>query len=51
VDGNFVIVDSWGTPLRYTFPGEHNNHDDGFDLESAGPDEDFDTEEDNIVLE
>ena len=51
VNGQFLIVDSWGTPLRYTFPGDHNTHDDGFDLESAGPDKDFDEDSDNIILE
>ena len=51
VGSDWVIVDAWGTPLRYTFPGNHNNHDDGFDLESAGPDEDFEQEDDNIILE
>ncbi len=53
-DDSWVIVDAWGNPLRYTFPGEHNNHDNGFDLESAGPDEMFDgndAELDNIILE
>lgn len=52
------IVDSWGNPIRYTFPGVYHNEDDGFDLESAGPDELFsgtnddgkDAELDNIIL-
>ena len=53
-NGNWVIVDGWGVQLRYTYDGtsgEHNTYDDGFDLESAGPDNDFDTVEDNIILE
>jgi len=51
VNGQLLIVDSWGTPLRYTFPGTHNTHDDGFDLESAGPDRNFASAADNIILE
>jgi len=59
VAGAWVIVDAWDNPIRYTFPGNHNNHDDGFDLESAGPDEMFtgtndkgnDATLDNIILE
>ena len=52
--GAWVIVDGWGMSLRYTYNGTsgvHNTYDDGFDLESAGPDNDFDTVEDNIILE
>ena len=48
--GAWVITDSWGTPLRYTFPGVHNSHDDGFDLVSAGPDKVFGGDDD-IILE
>lgn len=48
---NWLIVDSWNTPLHYTFPGIVNNYDNGFDLESAGPDRDFSAKEDNIILE
>ncbi len=44
-----VIVDSWGTPIRYTFPGDYHNEDNGFDLESAGPDREFDTDDDIIL--
>jgi len=58
------IVDSWGTPIRYTYKdqgggnysGEYHNEDNGFDLESAGPDKEFGSSssdslsEDNIIL-
>lgn len=50
------IIDSWKTPIRYTFPGNYHNEDDGFDLESAGPDREFgsgeddDLARDNIIL-
>ena len=56
VGENWLIVDSWGTPLRYTYPGVYNNYDDGFDIESAGPDKEFgvggsdDLSKDNILL-
>ncbi|MFT5905240.1 MAG: prepilin-type N-terminal cleavage/methylation domain-containing protein [Cryomorphaceae bacterium] len=49
------IVDSWGTPIRYKFPGVYHTEDNGFDLESAGPDKDFGSASnaatrDNIIL-
>ncbi|MGJ8657232.1 MAG: prepilin-type N-terminal cleavage/methylation domain-containing protein [Akkermansiaceae bacterium] len=56
VGSSWVIVDSWGNPIRYTFPGVYNNQDDGFDLESAGPDKEFGSgdgdalSDDNIIL-
>lgn len=28
--------DAWGTPLKYSYPGQH--HQDSFDISSAGPD-------------
>ncbi len=56
VGSKWLIVDSWGTPLRYTYPGVYHNQDDGFDIESAGPDGEFgggssdDLAKDNIIL-
>lgn len=41
VGANWVIVDKWGTPIRYQFPGIYHTEDDGFDLESAGYDKEF----------
>lgn len=41
-----LIVDPWQTPLRYEFPGAKNNVEEGFDLWSAGPDKEFDTDDD-----
>lgn len=40
------IIDPWKTPLRYEYPGEFNNVEEGFDLWSAGPDKKFDTDDD-----
>jgi prepilin-type N-terminal cleavage/methylation domain-containing protein len=56
IDGRWLIVDSWNTPIRFTFPGDYHNEDDGFDLESAGPDREFGSgstdplSKDNIIL-
>ncbi len=41
-----VIIDSWHTPLHYTFPGVLSGVEDGFDLVSAGPDKEFGTKDD-----
>lgn len=40
------IIDPWATPIRYEFPGTHNNVEDGYDLSSAGPDQEFGTDDD-----
>ena len=40
------IIDPWGTPIRYEFPGINNNVEEGFDLWSAGPDQEFGNEDD-----
>ncbi len=64
VNGKWLIVDSWGTPLRYTYQnnggvysGTYHTSDDGFDIVSAGPDRDFGNSggndaasKDNIIL-
>jgi len=50
VNEDGLLVDSWGNEIRYQFPGIYQNGVDGFDLTSAGPDGDHNTEEDNIVL-
>jgi len=49
LDDDGRIVDGWGNPIQYTFPGDYHNEDDGFDLVSAGPDEEFGTEDDIIL--
>lgn len=46
VNDDRLIVDPWRTPLRYQFPGINNNVEDGFDIWSAGPDGEFDTDDD-----
>lgn len=57
VGANWVIVDAWDTPVRYQFPGVYHTEDDGFDLESAGPDKQFGADptdplaKDNIILQ
>jgi prepilin-type N-terminal cleavage/methylation domain-containing protein len=58
LDADERIVDSWNIPIRYRFPGVYHTEDDGFDLESAGPDTQFegtnddgkDATLDNIIL-
>jgi len=49
LDKDGRIVDSWNTPIRYTFPGVYHTEDDGFDLQSAGIDRIFDNEDDIIL--
>ncbi len=49
LDEDGRIIDSWNTPIRYTFPGVYHTEDDGFDLQSAGPDRTFDTDDDIIL--
>ena len=49
LDDDGRIVDGWGNPIQYTFPGVYHNEDDGFDLVSAGPDKEFGTEDDIIL--
>jgi prepilin-type N-terminal cleavage/methylation domain-containing protein len=50
VNKKFELVDPWKTPLRYRYSedgsGLRNNVEGGFDLWSAGPDQQFDTEDD-----
>ncbi len=46
VNDSRLIVDPWRTPMRYLFPAINNNVENGFDLWSAGPDGEFDTEDD-----
>jgi|GEM_PF-1171053 prepilin-type N-terminal cleavage/methylation domain-containing protein len=38
IDGDFVLVDPWLQPLRYKFPGDNNNVENGYDVWSIGPD-------------
>jgi len=40
------LIDSWGSEIRYRFPGIYQNGVDGFDLTSPGPDREYDTEDD-----
>ena len=49
LDADERIVDSWDTPIRYTFPGVYHTEDDGFDLQSAGADRIFGNEDDIIL--
>jgi general secretion pathway protein G len=57
VGANWLIVDAWGTPIRYQFPGVNHTEDNGFDLESAGADKKFGADasdpdaKDNIILQ
>jgi hypothetical protein len=41
---NRALVDPWGNNYRYQCPGKHNRT--SFDLQSAGPDGEYDTEDD-----
>ena len=38
VNDDRILVDAWLQPLRYRFPGNKNNVENGFDLWSVGPD-------------
>ncbi len=46
VNKDLLLVDAWLQPLRYEYPGVNNNVENGFDVWSAGPDGEFDTEDD-----
>lgn len=46
IGGVHVIVDAWNNPMFYLYPGVNNNVADGFDLWSAGPDQESGTEDD-----
>lgn len=46
VNKDLLLIDPWQQPLRYLYPGDKNNVENGFDLWSAGPDGEFDTEDD-----
>lgn len=50
VSDDLEIIDPWKTPIRYKFDvegtGLNNNVEGGFDIWSAGPDMEFDTEDD-----
>lgn len=41
-----VLIDPWLNPLRYEYPGLNNNVENGFDIWSAGPDGEYDNEDD-----
>lgn len=46
VNDDRLLIDPWRQPLRYQYPGINNNVEDGFDIWSAGPDGEFDTDDD-----
>ncbi len=50
MNDKYELVDPWKTPLRYLYSeggtGLKNNVEGGFDIWSAGPDLEFDTEDD-----
>jgi general secretion pathway protein G len=43
-DGKFPILDPWGEPYQYKYPGTHNKA--GYDLWSKGPDKTDGTDDD-----
>ncbi|PQJ29873.1 type II secretion system protein GspG [Rubritalea profundi] len=38
VNKDLLLVDPWNQPLRYKYPGDKNNVENGFDIWSLGPD-------------
>ncbi len=46
VNDDRLVIDPWRNPMRYQYPGVNNNVENGFDLWSAGPDGEFDTDDD-----
>lgn len=44
LDNEDCLTDPWGTELKYVFPGK--THEGKYDIWSAGPDKQFDTQDD-----
>lgn len=41
-----LLMDPWGSPMYYEYPGQKNNMENGYDLWSAGPDKEEGTKDD-----
>lgn len=47
LDTKELPKDGWGNEIKYTIPGTKNTN--GYDLRSAGPDEQFDNDDDIVM--